>query len=344
MRDAGGTCVSVVVPLRDEAAVLEPFAREVLAVLRRECRHFEVVLVDDWSGDATAAAARRLARAHPEVRLVRLSRRFGPDVAILAGLETSIGDVVVVLRADSDPPREIPPLLKRAGEGWDVVWGVPENPPPAGLVFRLLRAAFYGTCNRLLRLDVPRMTPGMCAFTRRAVNAMARVKQKQRHLSLLGCGVGFAQTRVAYRKEYRIRPRSPGLLESFDKGISALVAQSNSPLRIIGYLGGFAGLLNLLYVLYVCGVNLFKSKVAEGWTTLSLQTAVMFFFMFLILVLMAEYISRIAEEARDRPLYHVLDEVTGPVLADPGLRNVLDHSPPGEEILGFREGGERRAS
>jgi hypothetical protein len=106
-----------------------------------------------------------------------------------------------------------------------------------------------------------------------------------------------------------------------------MVLNSISPLRLVSYLGIAAGLFNLLYALYVVGVNLFSSHVAEGWTTLSLQMSAMFFFVFLILVTACEYVGRTLEEAQDRPVYHVLEERNGSeVLKLSDQRNVLDRS------------------
>ena len=149
-------------------------------------------------------------------------------------------------------------------------------------------------------------------------------------LALVGCDSGLPRATFEYRKAYRTaRPQRRSLWQALGDGLERLVTHSVSPLRFISRLGAVAGLLNLLYMGYVVGVNLLKQHVMEGWTTLSLQMSLMFFFVFLILVLMAEYLGHILEEARDRPLYHVLEELgdSGSV-GSPGLRNVLGHPPP----------------
>jgi glycosyltransferase involved in cell wall biosynthesis len=319
--------VSVVAPLHNDAACLEAFVGETLAVLPGQFRIFELILVDDGSTDATAAIAERLARTQPGVRLIRLSRRFGNDVAVIAGLESSVGDVVVVMRPDVDPPADIGALVRLANEGADVVQGLATNSPRESWLFRLGQAIFTGICTRLFRLEIPPTTSSLRAFSRRAVNAITRIKQKQRHLSLLSCCVGFDRRTYAYRKVFRGGPPPrQGLLAAVDLGITLLVMNSRSPLRFVSYLGALAGLLNLLYVVYVLAVNLLRDHVMEGWTTLSLQNSLMFFFVFLILVLMAEYVSWILEEAKDQPLYHILDEIgTSRIAADGELRNVITH-------------------
>src|SRR5205823_13770023 len=105
--------VSVVVPLQDDAAYVADFVRETLAAVRRETALYEIILVDDGSRDATAGIIQELQRAHAGLRLLRLSRRFGPDIAAVAGLDAAVGDVVVVLRPDSDPPAVIRAVLEQ---------------------------------------------------------------------------------------------------------------------------------------------------------------------------------------------------------------------------------------
>jgi glycosyltransferase involved in cell wall biosynthesis len=321
------TFISVVAPVHDEPESLEVFVQEVLAVLQAHFPNFELVMVDAGSSAVTVALTTRLTQQYANVRLIRLTHCFSPDIAAIAGLESSIGDFVAVLHPDSDPPHAIPRLVQEAEHGAEVVQGIAIGLPRRGLLFRFCQAGFYFICNRLLRLDMPPSSSTLCGFTRRAVNAILRIKQKQPRLALLSCSVGFPRRQFEYKKVFRAgMPRQRGLLTALDQGIGLLVTHSMSPLRFISYVGMFAGLINLLYVVYVVVVNLVKRNVAEGWTTLSLQNSLMFMFVFLILVLMAEYTSRILEESKDRPLYHVLEELGGSSVSTIG-RNVLEHSP-----------------
>jgi hypothetical protein len=120
------------------------------------------------------------------------------------------------------------------------------------------------------------------------------------------------------------KPRQRGLLESINLAIDIIVANSKHPLRVVTMLGLLASILNLLYIGYIILVNIFKRNVMEGWTTSSLQNAGMFFFILLILTVISEYIGRILEETKDRPLYYVIDEKTSSVmLSSPEIRNVV---------------------
>jgi glycosyltransferase involved in cell wall biosynthesis len=327
---ASRSFLTVVVPLCEQAAIVESFVDDLCAVLRHDYPNHEVVLVDDWSRDNTMDVVSRLLKKHPAIRMLRLSQGSGGDIAVTAGLEASIGDIVVVMRPDCDPPSALETLLAPLAKDKDlnIVVGRPTNARREGLVFRALRAIFSFGAEQLSGVSIPRTSTSFIALTRKAVNAITRVKQKQRYLPWLCCSVGFKQTEVAYEQVARgtAQPRR-GLRESFDLGVSSLVTTTTSPLRWVSYAGLVAAGLNLAYVGYVCGVNLFKDHVAEGWTTLSLQASSMFFMVFVIQAVMSEYVGRILDEAKERPLYHIVDELGSPVAVyDPTLRNVQENS------------------
>lgn len=327
---ASRSFLTVVAPLCDQAAIVESFVDDLCAILHRDYPNHEVILVDDWSCDDTMDVVGKLLKKHPAIRMLRLSRGYGGDIAVTAGLEASIGDIVVVMRPDCDPPAALETLLEplRGDKDLNIVVGRPTNPPPESLLFRCFRALFSFGAERLSGVSLPRTSTSFIALTRKAVNAITRVKQKQRYLPWLCCSVGFKQTEVAYGQIHRGAAQSRRTFrEAFDLGISSLVTTTTSPLRWVSYAGLVSAGLNLAYVGYVCGVNLFKDHVAEGWTTLSLQASSMFFMVFVIQAVMSEYVGRILDEAKEQPLYHIVDELGSPVAVyDPTLRNVQEHS------------------
>jgi hypothetical protein len=324
MTMGGDTLVSVVAPLQDDGAVLRAFVVEVLDVLRAHYAHYELVLVDDASTDGTTGVVEGLLRTCPCLRLIRLSRRFGADVAITAGLDAAIGDFVAVMKPSSDPPGEIPAMVRAVAADGGIVLGTSAREAGRGPVVLLGRTAFFWAIRRVLPWSPPPDATGFCVLSRTAVNAITRIKSKYRHLGFLSCAVGSVVTRHPYRQIARSpRRRLRPLHEAIDEAISAFVTNSFVPLRLVSYIGAFAGLLNLAYVVYILLVNLIKRQVAEGWTTLSLQISAMFFFVFLNLAIISEYVAHIMRESLDRPLYHVLDERASTVqVTDPERRNV----------------------
>ena len=317
--------VSVVAPLQDDATIVHPFLDEVMGVLRRTYANFELVLVDDGSTDATYATARALLPQYECVRLIRLSRHFGEETAIAAGLDTVIGDYVVVLLPNTDPPALIPELVARARAGAGVVFGVRRHRGPESLAVRLGARIWYWYAHNFLDLDLPKNTSQMRVLDRQAVNAVVQIRDKYRYLRLLSADVGYSHAGVEYDPILR-NPRKPSrsFLERASVTIDVVIANSQHPLRVVTFLGVMASALNLLYMIYVAVIYFAKNDVAEGWTTLSMQLAVMFLLMFMVLSVMSEYIGHILVESRHRPLYHVLDEASSPtVIADAQRRNVV---------------------
>lgn len=311
--------VSVVLPFRDPPPDLTDRAAAVVAVLREHFRHYELILVDDGS-DVPPTDLDTLARQTPGVRLVRLSRRFGPDAARTAGLDSAIGDLVVLLGPD-DPPEAIPEVARLARDGVDVVRAIDRTRP--GALYRGCRAAFRWVCLRVFGWRLPSATVTLVGLSRRAVNALTRVRPRRRQLTLWIEQIGYPRADLPYDR-IPGGSRWPGLARAIDCGLDLLLSSSRSPLRVVSYVGLSAAALNLLAAAYVVGVNLVKSHVAEGWTTLAAQNSLMFFLVFLTLVLLAEYVGRNLEEAKGRPLYHVLEEVGGSlVAAEAGTRNVV---------------------
>lgn len=306
--------VTVVAPILNDASILRDFVDEVGAVLREHYAHYEIVLVDDGSTDNTALVAEALLSDRPCLRLIRLTRRFGTDIAVTAGLEATIGDCAVVMRPRSDPPAEIPALVRKAAEGGGLVVGISPHRSERGPVVQLGRRAFYWLLRRAVGFAPPFDATNLYALSRPAINAVTRVKSKHRHMSVMSCAVGFE----AERHPYVQIDRSPRLdrrplREAIDEAIADLVSHSVLPLRLVSAIGVFAAALNLLYVGYIVAVNLVKQRVTEGWTTLSLQQSAMFFFLFCNLVILSEYIARILQESQVQPLYHVLDDRTSTI-------------------------------
>jgi dolichol-phosphate mannosyltransferase len=320
--------VSVVAVCRDQAGVLPAFVREVSAVLDEHYTNYEILLLDNSSTDATAATVRGLLGSARCVRYLQLSRQTDEETALTAGLDAAIGDYVVTLHPDLDPPAEIPTLVERCRAGADVVVGVEKNPPPRGRAYDFLRRVYLRLTKSLVRLEpVTGITTFRC-LSRAAVNALTRVRTRRRYFAVVLAEIGFRPSVYPYDRNPRSGVRSvPPLLRSVRTGLSVLVHYSVAPLRWVSVLGLIGSLLSLLYSGYVIAIYLFRRDVLPGWTTLSLQVSGLFFLVFVMLTLIGEYLGRLLEELVDRPLYHVREEQASAVmLTDLARRNVLDRS------------------
>lgn len=320
--------VSVVVPVGNDAAIIRDFIREVMEVLRTAYTNYELVLVDDGSEDDTVAQISAVLGDYECMRLIRLSRRFGEEVAIFAGLDSVIGDFVVVMLPNSDPPRLIPEMVQTARKSGGIVFGIAEDRRPKPMLIRLGAAVFYWYCRRVAKLNLPRNTTQFRVLSRQAVNALTQVKNRHRYLRVLSAHVGYGSRSFSYEPMNRSRePQKRSLVQAVNSAIDIMITSSGHPLRLVSWLGILAGFLNVLYAVYVVVVYIVKDRVAEGWTTLSLQNAAMFFFVFLILTVSSEYLGHILGETIDRPLYYVLEERNSAVLlADEERRNVVTES------------------
>jgi dolichol-phosphate mannosyltransferase len=312
--------VSVVAIVDDDADRLPAFVAETLGVLAAITADHELILVDDGSGRRTVAACDRLLAEHECIRVIRLSRRFGADIAVTAGLDSAIGDLTVVMAVATDPPAWIPDFVAAGDQGADVVIGATGR---SGRSWAR-RKAWQAFRRVFQRMTGSRLVPGaatMRLFSRRALNALTRIRQKTVHLRLLGCSVGFHTAVLDY--EPVAPPRRTPLAATVAEAVSMLVTHSPAPLRLVSYLGGLASLLNVVCMAWVVVANVWKERVVEGWTTLSLQIAVMFFFLFTTLIVIAEYLAHAFEEVKDCPLYHVAEErCSSTAMSDARKRNI----------------------
>ncbi len=322
--------VSVVAPVHDEAAALAGFAAEVTDLLERTYANYELLIVDDGSTDGTAEAAERILQARKCVRYMRLARHYGHEKAVMAGLDTVIGDYAVVMSASMDPVAVIPEMIAQAAAGTGIVFGVRRAADQGRLPSRLGSSLFHWYCRRFLGFRMPRRMTGLAVLSRQAINSLIRVRGKDHYLRMFSKYTGLASQEFEYAQEPRTGAKpgpTGGFRSKLGTAVDIAVSNSSHPLRSVTYLGLAASAINLLYMLYVVGIYLFKADVQPGWTTSSLQSAIMFFFVFLILTVFAEYLGRLMNEVVPKDTYTIEDERTSStVLADAGQLNVVERT------------------
>jgi glycosyltransferase involved in cell wall biosynthesis len=322
------TFASVVAVLRSYARFLPAFIDDVLSTLDEHYSNYELVLVDNGSRDETPRIVRDLLKAKKCVRYLRLSRRQNAETAVMAGLDAAIGDYVVTLHPEFDPPSEIPAMVDACRGGADVVFGIAPFPSPPGWLYRGLRRAFHRMAKGMLGVEPPRANSMYRGLSRSAVNALTRVRRRRRFFGQLASEIGLS---IATH-EYQFISRSGkaprvNLRRAARSAASLAMNHSAAPMRLVSLLGLAGSLLSLLYSLYVVGIYFLKNDVMPGWTTLSLQMSGLFFLTFVMLTLIGEHLGRLIDESVDRPLYHVREEQSSSVmLSDLARRNVMDRS------------------
>jgi hypothetical protein len=227
-----------------------------------------------------------------------------------------------------DPPALIPELVRRSIDGVDVVFGVRRTRDFESWLTRKGAALFYWYCSKILKIDLPKNSTQFRCLSRQAVNAITKIKDSDRYLRLLSSYVGYDRQRFVYDPISRgdgIRQRS--FIKSVNSAIGLIIENSAHPMRLISWLGLFAAGVNLIYMAYIVAVYLFYESVLEGWTTLSLQNAGQFFMVVLILTAQCEYIGRMLNRLRERPLYYVREERNSTVLlVDQQRLNIVEDS------------------
>lgn len=306
--------VSAILP--PDLAAIESFVRSMLEVLRTRYSYYELLLIDNGLTPGLNAQVQILQGLLPNVRLVRLSRHYGLEVALAAALDHCIGDYVVVMDPASHPPELVPTLVARAIAGCDTVVAEPAHPKPSGLE-RAVSAPVYRLASRILGFSLRPDESYFRVFSRRLVNSIIRIRSKSRYLTCLNGSVGLQSCTVYYEAPAAKHERSSfsRVTRQLIAATDILVSNSATPLRFASFLGLLACAGNLLYLFYIFAVSLVKTRLAEGWLTTSLTHTLMFLMMFLIMTILSEYIARILDETKDQPLYFVESESNSTISA-----------------------------
>ena len=316
--------VTVVAPLRNDADIVAQFVADTVAMLKTHYLHFELLLVDDASTDDTTAVLQDVLTRHGSVRVIRLSRSFGSEVAIAAGLDSSIGDFVVVMLPDSDPPALVPQMIEQSRRGAGVVFGIRRDRAGEPVLLRLGAALFYGACNRFFGLNIPKNSTHFRVLSRQAVNAVVQIRDRNRYLRTLSAYVGYSSQSVVYDSiRRRARPRPKSIVAGIRLALGIIVANSLQPLYFAVGLGLVVVAVDGLFLTYVVAVYLFKPHVAEGWTTQSLMLGAMSGTLALLGSVVAAYLARLLGEQQDRPLYFVLEERQSAVVPEAERMNIV---------------------
>jgi glycosyltransferase involved in cell wall biosynthesis len=316
--------VTAVAPVINDYAAMSSFVHETSAMLAREYTNYELILVDGGAGDESVESVIALTKELPCIRIIRLSQKANTEVVVFAGLEAAIGDYVVVLTPSIDPPKAVKDLVEIMRRNYDIIYGLSESPPPRTRAASLGARLFYWYGRKYLGLNIPPNSTYLVGLNRRSINALTRIKGRYRHVRHLTRQVGFKTAVYRYTPLAGAATHRRGLLRSLQLANEIVVSYSQHPLRVASRVGLIASSLNLVYALYAIGVFVFAGHVSEGWTTLSLELAAMFFILFIILSVLCEYTGRILEETRMQPAYHIMEEINSTVLvADGTRRNVL---------------------
>jgi dolichol-phosphate mannosyltransferase len=305
--------ISVVVPVYCEEAVLEETHRELTDAMRALAAYrYELIFVDDGSTDGSRAILRRLAAADRHLRLLGLSRNFGQQVAITAGLRAARGDAVVTIDADlQDPPAVIPRLVERWEAGHEVVLATRAARAGDGWFKRTTAAVFYRVLGALAGIHIPHDTGEFRLLDRRVVVELNRIGEHNRFVRGLVSWVGFRHVAVEYARDRRRAGETKYPVRKMVRlAWDGIISFSDRPLRVALNLGFFAILVAFAVLVYGL-VQHWREQTVRGWTSLMVTVLFLGGVQLFTLGIIGEYLSRLHDEIRARPLYVVDEEIDG---------------------------------
>jgi dolichol-phosphate mannosyltransferase len=306
--------ISIVVPLYNEEGNVEPLLDRIEAIARRLPGEpsYEIVLVNDGSTDRTLAKLREQLAKRQHVVVVNLSRNFGHQLAATAGVELAQGEAVVLMDGDlQDPPELIAEFVKKWRDGYDVVYAI-RRTRKGESAFKLVTArAFYRIIKRLTKVSIPVDTGDFRLMSRRVVAALRRFPERHRFLRGMVSWVGYNQIGVEYdRDERQFGVTKYPLKKMLRFAIDGITSFSDVPLRFASYLGFISSLVAFIYALIVVVYKLFSLNppaYTRGWASTIVAVLFLGGVQLISLGILGEYIGRIYDEVKGRPLYLISD-------------------------------------
>jgi dolichol-phosphate mannosyltransferase len=307
------TALSIVIPCYNEEACLgalhERLTKAALSSFRDD---YEIVLVNDGSNDSTWPMMRDLAAADPRVVAVNLSRNHGHQLALTAGLDLCRGDTILIIDADlQDPPELLGPMLETMrSEGADVVYGVRRSRTGETPFKRATAHGFYRLLAKATDVNIPVDTGDFRLMSRRALDVLLAMPEQARFIRGMVAWIGFKQVPLAYDRDVRFAGETKYPLSKMIRfALDALTGFSSAPLKLASHAGLWLSAGSLLLILYIAYAWASGQSI-QGWTSLMLIVAVLGAVQMFVLALMGEYIGRLYNEVKGRPLY-IVQEIAG---------------------------------
>jgi polyisoprenyl-phosphate glycosyltransferase len=317
--------VSIIVPVQNGSAFIEGVIHGIDRIVRSLFRHYEIVVIDDGSRDGTVEKVEELQRSVPNLQLYCLNTPAGFDVALTAGLDSSIGDFVITLNPETDPVDMIGPLWEKAGQGSEFVCGVFTDGERRRR-HATRRRIFSKVFEVATGLQIPAGASQFRLYSRRMVAYLTRNNDRHLMIDVLPFFISpkvttFEYTPINLGKSFD----EDSLIGGFVRAMTMLLASSARPLRLLTLMALLASFLSLLFAGWVLGVAMFKHNVVEGWISLALPMAVIFFLMSTMLGVISEYLYMLAQHSGNRPVYSIVKESTSSIIHARTTLNVVDN-------------------
>lgn len=299
--------LSVVVPACNEEEVLPEFHKRLSAVFDRLPLRCEVVYVNDGSRDGTQAFIALLAHNDQRVSYVDLSRNFGKEIAMTAGLDHARGDAVVIIDADlQDPPELIEQLVQEWQSGFDIVYAQRAERDGETWLKKATATVFYQVIQRVSRVQIPRDTGDFRLMSRRAVDALLQLREQHRFMKGLFAWVGFPQKAVRYRRDPRFAGETKfNYWKLWNFALEGITSFTIAPLKMATYIGLLTATLAFCYGVWIISKTLLYGDPVRGYPSLMVTVLFLGGVQLVFIGVIGEYLGRIYNETKQRPLYFV---------------------------------------
>lgn len=303
---------SIIVPMFNEEEVIEHTYLRLKQVMNCTGENYEIILVNDGSKDRTAAIAGDISNRDSNVRVIDFSRNFGHQIAITAGMDHAKGQAIVVIDADlQDPPEVILDMISKWKEGYEVVYAKRLVRKGETLFKRITAKLFYRLLRRMTSVEIPLDTGDFRLIDRKVCDVLKGLKEKNRFVRGLVSWVGFRQTYVEYVREERFAGETKyPLRKMISFALDGITSFSHKPLKMATYLGFTLSISSFVYLFVVLFQKLFTSKTIAGWASVMGINLLFNGIVLMLLGVIGEYIGRIYDESKDRPLY-IVSETKG---------------------------------
>ena len=314
--------VSLIVPVYNEQDVIEIFLDKTSKVLGQAGLEYEYVFINDGSTDNTLARLIELSAGNPRIRVINLSRNFGKEAGMTAGIDHVRGNVLIPIDVDlQDPPELIPQFIEKWREGYDIVYGVRSSRDDDSMMKRASAGWFYSLFNRLSAVPIPDNAGDFRLIDERATEVLRQLPERNRFMKGLFAWVGFHSIGVPYSRPARVAGKTKwNLRKLWNFALDGIFSFSTVPLRIWSYVGVVISLLSFIYATFIVVRTLVLGIDLPGYA--SLLTVVLFLggIQLISLGIIGEYIGRLLTEAKQRPVYIIEGEYAG--------GGLVEHGPP----------------
>ncbi len=308
-RQDTNTLISVVVPVFNEEKVLPIFHERIVSVLEKIPEKSEVIYVNDGSTDNTLKIIKSIKTKDKYVAIVDLSRNFGKEIALTAGIDHAKGDTVIVIDADlQDPPELIPELLKHRKEGYDVVYAKRVSRSGEGAIKKGTAHIFYRVMNIVSKIKVPEDTGDFRAMSRRAVDSLKELREHHRFMKGLFSWIGYQQKAITYKRDARYAGQTKwNYWKLWNFALEGITSFTTAPLLAASYLGLTTSLTAFIYAAYIVYKTIVYGDPVRGYPSLMVVILFLGGTQLLAIGVIGEYIGRIFNETKRRPLYILKD-------------------------------------